>query len=211
MGLQRLSNSYSARFSWDIPVCQRQRSTVLFQRALGPRRDLLGTMALRYSFPTWATNRSIISSFSSHSTVRHFGMRITRRIPYVPSNIFSRINSKDFSGAIALLQSGNAHVNDIETRHGISVLGAALRRPTLSTGFIRFIEFLLQRQANPHIPNDEGESAWHFAARLMLPNTPTTIASTELQSQLHPSVPSTRTGISSNLPTFTRRLRDFDH
>jgi ankyrin repeat protein len=65
------------------------------------------------------------------------------------------------------------------------VLGAALRHPVLSPGFIQFIEFLLQRQADPHIPNDEGESAWHFAARLMLPNTPTTIASTELQSQLY--------------------------
>jgi ankyrin repeat protein len=142
------------------------------------------TMTVRYRFPTWVANRAIISAFSSHSTVRHFGMRITRRIPYVPGNIFSRINSKDFSGAIALLQSGNAHVNDTETRHGISVLGAALRRPALSLGFIRFIEFLLQRQADPHIPNDEGESAWHFAARLMS-NTPTTVASTELQSQLH--------------------------
>lgn len=112
-------------------------------------------------------------------------MRITRRIPYVPGNIFSRINSKDFDGALALLQSGNAHINGTETRHGISVLGAALRHPALSQGFLRFIGFLLQKQADPHIPNDEGKSAWHFAARLMLPNAPTTITSTELQSQLH--------------------------
>jgi ankyrin repeat protein len=143
------------------------------------------TITVRYTFPTWVPNRAIILAFYSHSNIRHFGMRITRRIPYVPGNIFSRINSKDFDGAIALLQSGNAHVNDTESRHGISVLGAALRHPALSPGFIQFIEFLLQKQADPHIPNDEGESAWHFAARLMLPNTPTTIASTELQSQLH--------------------------
>jgi len=150
-----------------------------------PRPTPQSTITVRYSFPTWVPNRAIILAFCSHSNIRHFGMRITRRIPYVPGNIFSRINSKDFDGAIALLQSGNANVNDTETRHGISVLGAALRHPVLSPGFIQFIEFLLQRQADPHIPNDEGESAWHFAARLMLPNTPTTIASTELQSQLY--------------------------
>ncbi|KAH7001029.1 ankyrin repeat-containing domain protein [Ilyonectria destructans] len=142
------------------------------------------TVAIRYSFPTWVANRTIISAFSSHPNVPHFWVRISRRIPYMPGNIFSRINSKDFAGAIKLIETGIAHVNDTETRHGNSVLGAAMRRPKLSPGFVRFIEFLLQRQADPFVPNDKGESASHFAARLMLPNNSTTTTSKELQCQL---------------------------
>jgi ankyrin repeat protein len=143
-------------------------------------------ISIRYSFPTWFTNRVIFSMFSTYANHHpNFALRIVRRIPYAPGNIFSKINSRDFSGAIELLQRGDATVNDIETSHGNSVLGAALRRPAPGPGLIRFLEYLLRRQVNPYLANDEGESAWHFAARLMFPKTPTSIVPAELQLQLH--------------------------
>ena len=144
------------------------------------------TVNIRYSFPAWAANRVLYSIFSSHSKYRpSFALRIARRISYAPGNIFSRINSRDFSGAIELLQNSEASVHDIEDRHGISILGAVLRKPDLSPGLIRIIEYLLQGQIDPYVQNDEGESAWHFAARLMFPKTPTSVASADLQAQLY--------------------------
>ncbi|KAH7129170.1 ankyrin repeat-containing domain protein [Dactylonectria macrodidyma] len=159
------------KFSCDIPTC---------------RHPVGGfTMTIRYTFPTWVAKRVLISSMSSYACgPRFITFRTTRRVPYVPGNIFSRINSRDFGGAIELLRNGIANVNDIETRHGISVLGAALRHPALRPGFVRFIEFLLRNQVDPHMPNDNGESPWHLATHLMLPNTPPVLASAELQGQL---------------------------
>jgi ankyrin repeat protein len=141
---------------------------------------------VRYCFPTWALKRVLLATICSHSTTSpNFAFRIVRRLPYSPGNVFSRINSRDFDGAIELLQTGMALVNDTEAGHGISILGAALRNPVFVPGLVRFIEFLFARQVDPHMPNDEGESAWHFAARLMFPKTPRAIVPVELQQLLY--------------------------
>jgi ankyrin repeat protein len=165
------SNSLTPKVACDTKICSRAPQGY--------------KISIRYSFPAWFMNRVIFSLFSSHSNHHpNFALRITRRVPYKPGNIFSKINSRDFGGAIELLQSGDADINDIQASHGISVLGAALRSPVPGPGLIRFIEYLLRRQVNPYLDNDEGESAWHFAARLIFPNTPTSIAPAELQLQL---------------------------
>lgn len=131
-----------------------------------------------------------MSLFSSGSNcLPNFALRVARRIPYAPGNIFSRINSRDFCGATELIRNGDISAHDIEARHGISILGATLRKPVYSPGLVQFLEFLLQRQVDPYVPNDEGESAWHFAARLMFPKTSTVTATAELQDLLHKLFP----------------------
>lgn len=146
------------------------------------RLTAIPRVTIRYTLPVWAAQKIIISSISYRGLgFPLFALRMSRRVPYTPGNIFSRINSKDFAGAINLLQNGNARIGDIETRHGTSILGSALRHPVLRPDFIQFIEFLLQIQVDPYVPNDYGESPWLLAARFMLPNTPPSLASSELK------------------------------
>lgn len=148
-----------------------------------PSRD--SSMIIQYSFPTWMAYRLIIVLISAQLPTRHVTLATVRRVPYIPGNIFSRINSRDFFGALKLLKEGVAHVNDTETRHGNTVLGAALRHPASGPGFIHFIEYLLRDQVDRHILNDEGESSWHSASRMMLPNASVALISGEIKSQLH--------------------------
>ncbi|KAH6681106.1 ankyrin repeat-containing domain protein [Plectosphaerella plurivora] len=149
------------------------------------RRENGLTMTLRYTFPTWVAKRVLTSSVSPWGSGPHiFTFATSRRIFYAPGNIFSRINSRDFGGATQLLQNGSANIRDIEARHGVSILGAALRHPALRPGFVRFIEFLFESGVDPHVSNDRGESPWLLASRLILPRTPAFMASPELKDQL---------------------------
>jgi hypothetical protein len=165
------SNSPTPKVACDTKMCSRSSQGCL--------------ATVRYSFPSWFMNRAVYCILSS-KPIHHSNIILwtARRIPYQPDNIFSKINSRDFNGAMELIQNGTAFINDTETRHGFSVLGAALRNPSPGPDLVYFIEFLMKRQINPYLENDEGESAWHYAARLMLPNTPKCVASPYLQSQL---------------------------
>jgi hypothetical protein len=126
-------------------------------------RPLVTRMVLQYGFPIWAAEQMLHAVISIRSAFRiSISLQAVRWVPYTPGNIFSLINSKNFDGAMDLLQRGEASVHDIEARHGLSVFGAALRKPVLSSSLIRFLDFLLQQGANPYHENHRGESAWHL-------------------------------------------------
>lgn len=143
------------------------------------------SMTIRYVFPTWITCRILFSSISSFRLEKNqFTLSASRRVAYAPGNIFSLINSRDYPGAVELLRKGSAHIRDIETRHGNSVLHTALRHATFRPGFIGFMRFLMRNEVDIHLPNNRGETPWLLAACLMLPNMPSTLVPAELKEQL---------------------------
>ncbi|KAF5239896.1 hypothetical protein FAUST_4665 [Fusarium austroamericanum] len=142
-------------------------------------------ITLQYNLPSWVDRRVLYSSISLCGFDRHqFTLATSRRVPYAPGNVFSRINSRDYGGAMELIRIGDANIRDMEARNGNSILAAALRHATIRPGFLQFLEFLTRRNVNVDLPNNRGETPWLLAAQLMLPSTPSFMASKELKENL---------------------------